>query len=151
MNPVERFLYRHQILTLTERKLERWNKNESIDELIFAANNGIYNIRLRCIEFLSGRTSEPKIKSLLISMISDDVEIVSKAAIEVLEDSATPELMEVIKQTRKTWRDKKKRKKRISPHLSNIQFGETSKGRPSERLMDRLREQQRSNEPPYGI
>ena len=112
MNTIERFLYQHRILKLTEHKLERWSKDDATSKLIFAAENGIFNIRLKCIEQLANRTKEPEIKKLLITMISDDVEVVSEAAIKTLEPTATPELLELIERTRKNWKLKKRKKKR---------------------------------------
>tara|TARA_R100000005_G_C4985313_1_gene193820 strand:+ start:1435 stop:1887 length:453 start_codon:yes stop_codon:yes gene_type:complete len=150
MNSIERFLYQHRILKLSENKLEQWNRNEEVNKLIFAAENGMFNIRLKCIEFLFARITEHGVRDLLTSMISDDVEIVSEATMKVLEQSATPELSELIKQTRKEWKIKKK-KKRANPYNTNLQFGDTGKERPSDRLMSRLREQQRTNHPPFGF
>lgn len=151
MNIIERFLYSRQILKLNEKKLQKWHRKESIDKLIFAARNGIYSIRIMCIEFLNERINEPKVKNLLISMISDDVEIVAEAAIRALENDSTDEINKLIEQTRKNWKNKKKKKKRITYHKVNVEFGEKGKTRPSERLMNRLRDQQRTNEPPYGF
>ncbi|KYG72906.1 hypothetical protein [Roseivirga echinicomitans] len=150
MNSNERFLYQHRILKLSENKLEQWNRNEEVDKLIFAAENGMFNIRLKCIEFLSGRIAEHDVKNLLTSMISDDVEAVSEATMKVLEQSATSELLELIKRTRKHWKIKRK-KRPANSYITNVQFGDTGKARPSERLMSRLRDQQRTNQPPYGF
>ncbi len=110
----------------------------------------MYNIRLKCIEFLATRTTQSDIKTLLTSLISDEVEIVSEAAIKVLEPSATPELITLIEETRKEQIARKK-KKRTNSYIANVQFGDTGKPRPSERLMNTLRDQQRTNEPPYGF
>ncbi|MEQ6169106.1 HEAT repeat domain-containing protein [Ekhidna sp. MALMAid0563] len=151
MNSIERFLYNHRILKLTENKLERWNRTDAIDKLIFAAENGMYNIRLKCIEQLTNRTRELEIDKLLVTLISDDVEVVSEAAIEALEQTASPEQRELIEQTRKNWKLKNRKKKRPNSYIANIQLGDTGKPRPSDRLMETLRSQQQTNHPPFGF
>lgn len=151
MNKLESFLYQHRILKLSENKLEKWYREEQLEKLFFAAENGMFNIRLKCVKLLSNRISKSEVKTLLTSMISDEVEIVSEAAIKSLEPSVTPELAELIERIRKERKTKKRKEKHMKSHLANIQFGDSGKTRPSERLMNTLRDQQRTNEPPYGF
>ncbi|PWL29056.1 hypothetical protein [uncultured Roseivirga sp.] len=151
MNRIEAFLYQHQILKLSERKLERWNKIEAVNKLIFAARNGIFHIRLKSVELLSNKASKPEIESLIISMISDDVQVVSEAAMKVLENTSNSELKELIKRTKKEWKMKKAKKKLGAPYMANTHFGDSEKLRPRDRLMQRLRDQQQANQPPYGF
>ena len=150
MNFLFRILYRNQILEFTEGKLNRWSEKEAIDKLIFAANYGIYNIRLKCIELLESRKSTPEVNNLLKYMIKDKVEIVSEAAIKLLESNASPKLAEQIANIRNERKEEKKllknnKRTRASDYKTP---GRTS---PSEKLMSRLRDQQKSNEPPYGF
>ena len=82
-------------------------------------------------------------------MISDDVQVVSEAAIKVLENTANSELKELINRTRKEWKIKKAKKKPAKPYMANIQFDSPEKLRPSDRLMNRLRDQQSANHLPF--
>ncbi|UII25744.1 hypothetical protein LVD15_20910 [Fulvivirga maritima] len=146
MNRVESYLYKRKFLKFTEAKLAAWNEGGCIDNLIFAAENGMFNIRYTCIKLLSSKLDQSKVKYLLITMIRDDVELVSEAAIEALKpciDSNISKLIEEVRSQRKI------NKMAKNPYLSNIGFHEELKERPSDRLMNRLKEQQRVNHPPY--
>ncbi len=79
----------------------------------------MFNIRLKCVEFLATRTTQSEIKTLLTSLILDHAEIVSEAAIKALESSATPELIKLIEETRKKQKDGKK-KKRNNSYIANV-------------------------------
>jgi len=148
MNLIERFFYQNGIMKFNEVKLDRWNRSESIDKIIFAAKNGMYNIRLKCIKLLSDRLTQTEVKTLLTSMILDNIEVVSEAAIKALEATASTELNKQIQEIRKERKAREKDNK-VKSYMANIQFRDTGKARPSERLMNRLRDQQRANQPPY--
>lgn len=154
MNSIERFLYLNRILKFTEAKLEKWHQKEATEKLIFAAQNGIYNIRLKCVNYLSKKISESDIKDLIISLVSDEVEVVSVAAMTALEQSPTLELSELIQQTKAKWQTKKQKerqKKHVNSYAANIQLDGTRKQKPSERLINNLRKQQASFDAYIGI
>jgi len=85
-----------------------------------------------------------------ITKILDDVDVVSEAAIKALEPVTTSEIIKLIQEKQKEQKAKKW-KGQTKAHISNIRFGETEKSGPCERLMNRLRDQQNNNTPPYGF
>lgn len=151
MSKFERFLYHYGILRLSEDKLEKWEKKGQIEKLLFAAENGMFNIRLKCVKLLSNRIANREVKSLLINMISDDVEIVSETAIKSLEPSMTSKLSELIQRIGEERKVKKRKEKRMKSHISNIQFKGSRRVRPGVRLTNTLAEQQKANQPPSGV
>ena len=150
MNSLERFLYLNRIFKISEKKLKSWDRRQLTDKIIFAAQKGIYNIRIKAIGLLSPLKDEPKVRTQLIKMISDEVELVSEAAIAVLEPTANSEIQMFIDSTRAKWREVRERETRTA-NAANLQFKNFGREKPSERLMNILREQQKTNEPPYGF
>ncbi|UII20739.1 hypothetical protein [Fulvivirga ligni] len=133
---------------ITEKDVSKWGQQGNADDLIFAAEHGMFNIRLKCIELLAPKKKEEKVKQLLISMIKDDVEIVANAAINELRPSASSELIEKINKVLQEREAQKKKVAKMS-YLSNLSFEDNRSSPPRDRLMDRLHQQQNSNNLPY--
>lgn len=76
-------LYKFKILRLTNRKVKSWHNSQNIDNLIFALENGIYDVRALAANYL-GDSFDPKAIPALRNGIDDKVKMVSMACIDSL-------------------------------------------------------------------
>lgn len=147
MHQLEALCYDIGLLKLSQKKIKHWFDQGDTTRLIFAAKKGFFPIRLLCIELMSGMMTDQKVYTQLKSMIDDPVDTVSEAAIALFENDNDQRLKTQIKAARKKRKNKAKiRSKSKRSYPSFIQEGPT---RPSDRLMERLRQQQWDNHPPF--
>lgn len=84
MNFVLKILIEHKLVGISDSLLDRWEEKGEINNLIFAAKNGNYKVRLRTVNILSAHLSEERVVDQLLELVCDDVTDVSKEAIDVL-------------------------------------------------------------------
>ena len=115
------YLYLHKIglLKLTKKKVERWDSLDTIDRLIFALENGMYDIRILAARKLGEQMDKRAIPALKNSL-KDKVKKVSiESAIALKKISNSPELEEEVKMQLRYWEKKEaaekeeKRKQKI--------------------------------------
>ena len=147
MNPIEQYFYRIGLFKFSEEKLTKWADQDRIDKIVYASKNGLFQIKLKCVALLIPHADDPLITEQLKHMIMDEIEVVSEAAIQHFEKSEDIALQEKISAIRERRAIKKKREQIVIS--SNLHFDQKGKAKPSERLMNRLRDQRSANEPPY--
>jgi len=104
-------LYKFKIARLTKRKVKRWYRYQNIDNMIFALENGIYDIRALAANYL-GDTFDPKAIPALRKGIDDNVKMVSIACVDSLRKiTHSPEIEIEIKAKIEEWKIKEQNSK----------------------------------------
>lgn len=146
MHPLELFCYQKGLLRLSFVKIKRWHERKDIARLIYAAQHGIYYLRLHCINYLSTYKDDQGVNDQLRHMIDDPVSSVSEAAIALFDKSTDKELKAQIKAARKL---RKQKEKSYKSGRTFPPFGQEGPQRPSDRLLGMLRDHQGMNHPPF--
>lgn len=104
-------LYKFKILRLTNRKVKSWHNSQNIDNLIFALENGIYDVRALAANYL-GDSFNPKAIPALRNGIDDKVKIVSIACMDSLRKiTHSPEIESIINAKVQEWKIKEQNSK----------------------------------------
>lgn len=150
MNRLKKLLYHHKLLKLSVSKLEKWHHSGQLEKVIYAARNGTYQIRLRCVRLLSDHLQGDSAKNQLVEMIDDEVELVANAAISLFNETKDESIILRIRHARKRMIDRKK----ALASARNIPYsGDANQEfyNPKENLMDQLKRHQSDFHPPFSF
>jgi len=110
---VNTFLYLYKIgfIRLTKKKVENWNRMQNIDKLIFALENGVYDIRILAAKYL-GNLRDHKAIPALRKSLDDKVKPVSLESAESLRRLTNNTDIETeIREKLKYWEDEEEKER----------------------------------------
>jgi tagatose-1,6-bisphosphate aldolase len=103
--------YNVGIIRLTKKKVEKWNQTENTEKLIFALENGLYDIRCLAAKFLGKRKEERVINALRVSL-NDNVKVVSiESAKSLVKLTENVEILKDIEEKLEYWKQHEARKR----------------------------------------
>lgn len=70
------YLYKYGLFKLSKRKIEKWNRMQDVPKLIFALENGLYDVRLLAAKYL-GNLRDYSAVPFLRRSLHDKVKVVS--------------------------------------------------------------------------
>ena len=128
-----------KIFRLTVKKVNKWTKKGNVDKLIYALQNGLYDVRKRAAEGL-GELEVKNAIPYLIKAIDDKVKIVSFASMNSLErigiDSEIENMIMIKKEYWETKELEAQKRAKEKLKIPNIYKWE----RPSKQTLENIRE-----------
>ncbi|WP_321369092.1 HEAT repeat domain-containing protein [uncultured Draconibacterium sp.] len=105
------YLYKIGFIRLTKKKVEKWNRIQNIDKLIFALENGLYDIRILAAKYL-GNLKDRNAIPVLRKSLNDKVKPVSLQSAESLRRLTNNADIEIeIREKLKYWEEEEEKER----------------------------------------
>lgn len=113
MNAIEKQLFKSGILKLSAQKLQQWAKQGKVGHLIYACEEGLFDIRFEACHYLKPFVTDDKVKEILMKLADDPVDMVGNVAIAILKPLGHGRYDELIRQVM----ERRERKKALDKEL----------------------------------
>ncbi len=113
------FLYKNGLIRLTEKRIEQWNRMQETAKLVFALENGLYDVRLLAAKHL-GNLRDINAVPALRKSLNDKVKIVSLESAQSLRKLTNdPDIETEIREKQEYWaeEDEKERNRIINNEI----------------------------------
>ncbi|WP_319590671.1 hypothetical protein [uncultured Draconibacterium sp.] len=105
------FLHKNGLIRLTEKRVEHWNTMQDTPKLVFALENGLFDVRLLAAKYL-GNLRDINAVPALRKSLNDKVKIVSLESAEALRKLTNdPDIEQEIREKLNYWAEEEERER----------------------------------------
>ncbi|MDW3194919.1 MAG: hypothetical protein R8G66_21280 [Cytophagales bacterium] len=121
MHQIQQLFYKSGWLKLSGSRIDRWAKLGKVDHLIFATQEGQFDLRLLACSHLRTFITSEKVKDALMVLVKDPVEIVGDAAMAILKTQGHGRYDQLIQEVMERRAEKKALEKRLRKRAKTSQ------------------------------